>query len=72
MAFGVLHLARREAADRRMSMWLELGLLASLWAIVNFTAVNLYLKWTGGRVRATRIVSATIDLRLGDRVLYKA
>ena len=48
LAFGVLHLAMREAADRRMSMWLELGLMASLWAIVNFTAVNLYLKWTGG------------------------
>ena len=48
LAFGVLHLAMREAPDRCMSMWLELGLLASLWAIVNFTAVNLYLKWAGG------------------------
>ena len=48
LAFGVLHLAMREAPDRRMSMWLELGLLVSLWVIVSFTAVNLYLKWTGG------------------------
>ena len=48
MAYGVLHLAMRERAERRMSMWLELGLMLTIWAIVNFTAINLYLTWTGG------------------------
>jgi len=47
LAYGVLHLAMGEARSRRMSLGVELGLLLTLWAIVNFTAVNLYLTWTG-------------------------
>jgi len=46
LAYAVLHLAMREKGERRMSMWGELGLMVTLWAIINFTAVNLYLTWT--------------------------
>ncbi len=46
MAYGVVHLAMRAADEERMSVWTELALLLTVWAIVNFTAVNLYLNWT--------------------------
>ena len=46
MAYGVLHLAMRTAGRVRMPVWSELGLLFTIWVIINFTAVNLYLKWT--------------------------
>ena len=32
----------------RMPMWIEIGLMVTIWVIINFTAINLYLKWTGG------------------------
>jgi manganese transport protein len=46
LAYGVLHLAMREKAGQRMSMWVETGLMFTIWAIINFTAVNLYLTWS--------------------------
>ena len=46
MAYGVAHLAMRTGDAERMSVWTELALLLTIWAIVNFTAVNLYLNWT--------------------------
>lgn len=47
MAFGILHLAMSEAAKHRMSLAIEIGLLLTIWIIINFTAVNLYLTLTG-------------------------
>lgn len=46
LAYGVVHLAMRTASRVRMSIWGELGLLITVWVIINFTAINLYLKWT--------------------------
>jgi Mn2+/Fe2+ NRAMP family transporter len=46
MAYSVLHLAMREVQARRMSLGVELGLMLTIWVIINFTAVNLYLTWT--------------------------
>lgn len=43
MAYGVLHLAMREVQQRRMSIGVEVGLMLTIWAIINFTAVNIYL-----------------------------
>ena len=48
LAYGVLHLAMRTASRVRMPMWVELGLMLTIWVIINFTAINLYLKWKGG------------------------
>jgi hypothetical protein len=48
LAYGVLHLAMRTVSQVRMPMWVELGLLLTIWVIINFTAINLYLKWTAG------------------------
>ena len=42
MAYAVLHLAMRVSKDERMSLWTELALLFTIWAIINFTAVNLF------------------------------
>ncbi|MBT3345939.1 MAG: Nramp family divalent metal transporter [Gemmatimonadetes bacterium] len=47
MAYSVLHLAMREVEGRRMSLGGEIGLMLTIWVIINFTAVNLYLTWTG-------------------------
>ena len=47
LAYCVLHLAMREAQGRRMSMAVEMGLMLTIWAIISFTAVNLYLTLTG-------------------------
>ncbi len=46
LAYGVLHLAMREAPGRRMGLVLELGLLLTIWAIISFTAINLYHSWS--------------------------
>jgi len=46
LAYGILHLAMREAPGRRMGLVLELGLLLTIWAIVSFTAINLYHSWS--------------------------
>ena len=46
MAYAVVHLAMRTEGRVRMPLWSELGLLFTIWVIINFTAVNLYLKWT--------------------------
>jgi manganese transport protein len=46
MAYGVLHLAMREAQSYRMSMAVEAGLMLTIWVIINFTAVNIYLTLT--------------------------
>ncbi len=48
LAYGVVHLAMRTASQVRMPMWAELGLMVTIWVIINFTAINLYLKWMGG------------------------
>jgi hypothetical protein len=48
LAYGVLHLAMRTRDEVRMSLWGELGLLFTIWVIINFTAINAYLKWTTG------------------------
>jgi len=48
LAYGIVHLAMRTGRDIRMPMWAELGLMVTIWVIINFTAINLYLKWTGG------------------------
>lgn len=45
LAYGVLHLAMGAQGMRRMPLWSELGLLVTIWIIINFTMVNLYLKW---------------------------
>ena len=42
VAYGVLHLAMKTPERERMSMWTELALLLTLWAIINFTAINIY------------------------------
>lgn len=42
MAYGVLHLAMRAPKDERMSLWTELALLFTIWAIINFTAINIF------------------------------
>ena len=42
MAYAVLHLAMRTPADERMSLKTELALLFTIWAIINFTAINLF------------------------------
>ena len=42
MAYAVLHLAMRVPKDERMSLKTELALLFTIWAIINFTAVNLF------------------------------
>jgi Mn2+/Fe2+ NRAMP family transporter len=47
LAYSVLHLAMREAQGRRMSVAVEMGLMLTIWAIISFTAVNLYLTLTG-------------------------
>ena len=46
LAYGVLHLAMREQQSRRMSMAVEAGLMLTIWAIINFTAINIYLTLT--------------------------
>lgn len=46
LAYGVLHLAMRAPQQERMSLWVELGLLFTIWVIVNFTAINLYQVWS--------------------------
>lgn len=46
LAYGILHLAMREAPGRRMGLVLELGLLLTIWAIITFTAINLYHSWS--------------------------
>ena len=46
MAYSVLHLAMREQQSRRMSMAVEAGLMLTIWAIINFTAINIYLTLT--------------------------
>jgi hypothetical protein len=48
MAYGVLHLAMRSVQPERMSLGSEVGLLFTIWVIINFTAVNLYLTWSSG------------------------
>ena len=48
LAYGVLHLAMRSERATRMSLGIEIGLMVTIWAIINFTAFNLYLTWTGG------------------------
>ncbi len=48
LAYGVLHLAMRTRDEVRMALWGELGLLFTIWVIINFTAINAYLKWTTG------------------------
>ena len=45
LAYGILHLAMRESPGRRMELLLELGLLLTIWAIISFTAINLYNSW---------------------------
>ena len=47
LAYGVLHLAMREEQGRRMGLAVEIGLMLTIWVIINFTAVNLYLTQTG-------------------------
>ena len=42
LAYGVLHLAMKTPERERMSMWTELALLLTLWAIINFTAINIF------------------------------
>ena len=42
MAYAVLHLAMRVPKDERMSLKTEIALLFTIWAIINFTAVNLF------------------------------
>lgn len=42
MAYAVLHLAMRTRQVARMSVGMEMALLFSIWAIINFTAVNLF------------------------------
>lgn len=46
LAYGVLHLAMRAPQEERMSLWAELGLLLTIWVIINFTAINLYQTWS--------------------------
>ena len=46
LAYGVVHLAMRTEAEWRMSSLGEIALLFTIWVIVNFTAINLYLKCT--------------------------
>ena len=46
LAYAVLHLAMREKQGRRMSVGLEMALMLTIWAIISFTAVNLYLTLT--------------------------
>jgi hypothetical protein len=41
LAYAVLHLAMRARAEERMSLWGELALLVTIWAIISFTAINL-------------------------------
>ena len=41
LAYAVLHLAMRVSEEERMSLWTELALLCTIWAIINFTAINL-------------------------------
>ncbi len=48
LAYAVLHLAMKTVKEVRMPMWIEIGLMVTIWVIINFTAINLYLKWTGG------------------------
>lgn len=42
MAYAVLHLAMRAPKEERMSLWTELALLFTIWAIINFTAINVF------------------------------
>lgn len=42
MAYAVLHLAMRAPEEERMSLWTELALLFTIWAIINFTAINIF------------------------------
>jgi len=42
MAYAVLHLAMRVPKEERMSLWTELALLFTIWAIINFTAINVF------------------------------
>jgi len=44
LAYGVLHLAMRTRKEERMTLWSELGLLFTIWVIINFTVINFYLK----------------------------
>ena len=48
LAFGVLHLAMRLDGRVRMPMSIELGLMATIWAVTVFTAFNLFQLWGGG------------------------
>ena len=47
VAYAVLHLAMKTPERERMSMWTELALLLTLWAIINFTAINIFKLWGG-------------------------
>ena len=42
MAYAVLHLAMRAPKEERMSLWTELALLFTIWAIINFTVINVF------------------------------
>jgi hypothetical protein len=42
LAYAVLHLAMRTRAQERMPLWSEMALLFTIWAIINFTAINLF------------------------------
>ena len=42
MAYAVLHLALRTAKGERMSLWTEVVLLLTIWAIVNFTVIYIF------------------------------
>ena len=48
LAFGVLHLAMRLDGRVRMPMSIELGLMATIWAVTVFTGFNLFQLWGGG------------------------
>ncbi len=48
LAFGVLHLAMRLDGRVRMPMSIELGLMATIWAVTMFTGFNLFQLWGGG------------------------
>ncbi|MGY8826714.1 MAG: hypothetical protein ACKVJG_22820 [Candidatus Latescibacterota bacterium] len=42
LAYAVLHLAMRTRAQECMPLWSEMALLFTIWAIINYTAINLF------------------------------
>jgi Mn2+/Fe2+ NRAMP family transporter len=42
LAYGVLHMAMSTAKRERMPVLVELALLITIWAVLNFTATNLF------------------------------